>query len=70
MIVCVGGLGMLVASDELTDKDWPALNRAKGDIFMIVGATLYGFSMSPQLLSLFITESTDDFFTVTFSKRN
>lgn len=35
---------MLVASDELTDKDWPALNRAKGDVFMIVGATLYGFS--------------------------
>lgn len=35
---------MLVASDELTDKDWPALSRAKGDIFMLVGATLYGFS--------------------------
>lgn len=44
VLVCVGGLGMLVASDELTDKDWPALSRAKGDVFMIVGATLYGFS--------------------------
>ena len=47
IVVCVGGLGMLVASDELTDKDWPALNRAKGDIFMLVGASLYGFSTYP-----------------------
>ena len=37
---------MLVASDEITDKDWKALSRAKGDAFMIVGATLYGFSAS------------------------
>ena len=44
ILICVGGLGLLVASDEITDKDWPALNRAKGDIFMIIGATLYGFS--------------------------
>ena len=44
IVICVGGLGMLVASDELTDKDWPALSRAKGDVFMLVGATLYGFS--------------------------
>lgn len=42
--ICIGGLGMLVASDEITDKDWPALSRAKGDVFMLVGATLYGFS--------------------------
>lgn len=43
--VCIGGLGMLVGSDKITEKDYPALDRAKGDIFMIVGATLYGFSM-------------------------
>ena len=35
---------MLVASDMLTDKDFPALSKGKGDAFMIVGATLYGFS--------------------------
>ena len=35
---------MLVASDEITDKDWPAMSRAKGDVFMLVGASLYGFS--------------------------
>ena len=35
---------MLVSSDFLTDKNYPALNKGKGDAFMIVGATLYGFS--------------------------
>ena len=44
IFICVGGLGMLVASDEITDKDWPALSRAKGDVLMLVGASLYGFS--------------------------
>lgn len=44
VLVCVGGLGMLVASDELTDKDYPAANRGLGDAFMVIGATLYGFS--------------------------
>ena len=44
VLVCVGGLGMLVASDMLTDKNYPALSRGKGDAFMIIGATLYGFS--------------------------
>jgi hypothetical protein len=28
----------------LTDKNYPALSRGKGDAFMILGATLYGFS--------------------------
>ncbi|THH02680.1 hypothetical protein EW026_g201 [Hermanssonia centrifuga] len=48
IVVCVGGLGMLVASDEMTDKDWPALSRAKGDVFMLVGATLYGFTNATE----------------------
>ncbi|KAI0664203.1 DUF914-domain-containing protein [Cubamyces menziesii] len=48
IIICVGGLGMLVASDEITDKDWPASSRAKGDIFMLVGATLYGFTNATE----------------------
>lgn len=43
VLICVGGLGMLVASDELTDKDYPAVSKVKGDIFMIIGASLYGF---------------------------
>ncbi|KAI0313092.1 DUF914-domain-containing protein, partial [Amylostereum chailletii] len=48
VLVCVGGLGMLVASDEITDKDYPALSRAKGDVFMIVGASLYGFTNATE----------------------
>lgn len=47
---------MLVASDELTDKDWTALSRAKGDGFMIAGATLYGFSMFLILFFLLKTQ--------------
>lgn len=42
--MCIGGLGLLVVSDTLTDRNYPALNKGKGDAFMIVGATLYGFS--------------------------
>ena len=47
IIVCIGGLGMLLASDKLTEKDFPAVSLVKGDIFMIVGASLYGFSECP-----------------------
>jgi len=48
VLVCIGGLGMLVASDELTDKDYPAVSKVKGDIFMIIGASLYGFSNATE----------------------
>ncbi|KAG6909034.1 hypothetical protein DXG01_002308 [Tephrocybe rancida] len=51
VLICVAGLGLLVVSDQITDKDWTALNRAKGDGFMIAGATLYG-----------ITNATEEFF--------
>lgn len=42
--IALAGMGLQVVSDHHTDKDWPAVNMVKGDIFMIVGATLYGFS--------------------------
>ncbi|KIM83020.1 hypothetical protein PILCRDRAFT_819814 [Piloderma croceum F 1598] len=48
VFVCVGGLGMLVGSDMLTDKNFPATSRGKGDAFMIVGATLYGFTNATE----------------------
>ena len=35
---------MLVGSDHLTDKDWHAVDKVKGDLFMLAGATLFGFS--------------------------
>ncbi|KAF9642691.1 DUF914-domain-containing protein [Thelephora ganbajun] len=48
VLICVGGLGMLVASDQLTDKDWRASNKVKGDLFMLAGATLYGFTNAAE----------------------
>ncbi|KIY43763.1 DUF914-domain-containing protein [Fistulina hepatica ATCC 64428] len=48
VLVCVGGLGMLVTSDVITDKNWTATDRGKGDAFMIAGATLYGFTNSTE----------------------
>jgi solute carrier family 35, member F1/2 len=48
VLICVGGLGMLVASDYITDKDSPANKKVKGDIFMIIGATLYGISNATE----------------------
>jgi solute carrier family 35 protein F1/2 len=32
----------------LTDKNYPALSKGKGDAFMIVGATLYGFTNATE----------------------
>jgi solute carrier family 35 protein F1/2 len=49
-MICVAGLGLLVASDQLTNKDWAAPNKGKGDAFMILGATLYGFSASCTMM--------------------
>lgn len=40
VIICVGGLGMLVASDHITSKDYPAANMVKGDLF--VSMLMYG----------------------------
>ncbi|KAH8983157.1 DUF914-domain-containing protein, partial [Lactarius hatsudake] len=48
VMICVAGLGLLVGADQLTDKDWPALSKGKGDAFMIVGATLYGFTNATE----------------------
>lgn len=48
VLICVGGLGMLVTSDMITDKNWTAIARGKGDAFMIAGATLYGFTNATE----------------------
>jgi len=48
VFVCVVGLGLLVSSDELTKKDWVPISRAKGDCFMLAGATLYGFTNATE----------------------
>lgn len=44
VFIALCGLGMLVASDVITDKNYGATDAVKGDLFCILGATLYGFS--------------------------
>jgi solute carrier family 35 protein F1/2 len=48
VLICIGGLGMLVGSDALTQKSWEAVSKGKGDAFMIAGATLYGFTNATE----------------------
>lgn len=43
IVVCCGGMGMLIGSDHLTGGNGgPALDLVKGDLFALLGATLYG----------------------------
>ncbi|KAG2175706.1 hypothetical protein INT43_001353 [Umbelopsis isabellina] len=44
VFVALCGLGMLVASDVITGKNYAAADALKGDLFCILGATLYGLS--------------------------
>ncbi|KAI8334058.1 solute carrier family 35 member SLC35F1/F2/F6 [Blakeslea trispora] len=44
VFICLCGLGMLVGSDVMTDKNYGAVDAVKGDLFCLLGATLYGFS--------------------------
>ncbi|KPM36330.1 hypothetical protein AK830_g10234 [Neonectria ditissima] len=45
ILVCCGGMGILLASDHITgSNDYPALDLLKGDLFAVLGATLYGTS--------------------------
>ena len=43
---------MLVASDQLTDRDHEAAGKVTGDLFMLAGATLYGFGWCDPLVHL------------------
>lgn len=44
IVVCIGGMALLVVSDYLTDKDYPAVDMVKGDLFVLLGAACYGIS--------------------------
>ncbi|CAE6532432.1 unnamed protein product [Rhizoctonia solani] len=49
ILICVGGMGMLIASDHLTGTgQYPASSMVKGDLFMLAGATLYGFTNATE----------------------
>ena len=60
-----------MGADQLTGKDYAAVDKGKGDAFMILGATLYGFSASfkPGALSdradagvRLVANATEEFF--------
>jgi solute carrier family 35 protein F1/2 len=45
IVICCGGLGLLVASDHISGSNGgQALNAVKGDLFALLGASLYGFT--------------------------
>ena len=45
ILICVGGMGLLLASDHITGSNGgPAVNALKGDLFALAGATFYGLS--------------------------
>ncbi|KAF7729715.1 hypothetical protein EC973_003793 [Apophysomyces ossiformis] len=44
VFIALCGLGMLVGSDVMTGKNYAATDPVKGDLFCILGATLYGLS--------------------------
>ncbi|KAK9370683.1 hypothetical protein V1509DRAFT_616519 [Lipomyces kononenkoae] len=44
IVVCIAGMVLVVIGDLLTDKNYPAVDMVKGDLFVILGATCYGVS--------------------------
>ena len=47
IVVCLGGMGILLASDHITGSNGGSVSRGdqlKGDLFALVGATFYGLS--------------------------
>lgn len=44
IVVCIGGMVLLVVSDLLTDKNYAAKDMVKGDLFVLLGAACYGVS--------------------------
>jgi solute carrier family 35 protein F1/2 len=45
ILLCIGGMGILFGSDHLTGYNaFPAADAVKGDLFALLGATLYGIS--------------------------
>jgi solute carrier family 35 protein F1/2 len=44
ILICCGGMGLLIGSDAMNGSAGPADNMLKGDLFGLLGATLYGVS--------------------------
>lgn len=48
ILVCIGGLGICLASDHITGGSTDAPDQLKGDLFCLLGATFYGLSNTFQ----------------------
>ncbi|KAK3214312.1 hypothetical protein GRF29_28g2730865 [Pseudopithomyces chartarum] len=49
IFLCIGGVGVLFGSDRLTGyNQFPASNAVKGDLFALLGASLYGLSNTAE----------------------
>ncbi|KAJ2156295.1 hypothetical protein GGF46_005281 [Coemansia sp. RSA 552] len=44
VLICLGGMGLLIKGDMDAGKNYEARDAVKGDIFMLVGATCYAVS--------------------------
>lgn len=44
VVICLIGMGLLIWSDMLAGKNFPGSDYVKGDLFCILGATLYALS--------------------------
>ncbi|KAJ2590631.1 hypothetical protein IWW49_001927 [Coemansia sp. RSA 1797] len=44
VLVCLGGMGLLIKGDMDAGKNYKAVDVVKGDIFMLIGATCYALS--------------------------
>ncbi|KAJ2001762.1 hypothetical protein H4R26_003955 [Coemansia thaxteri] len=44
VLICLGGMGLLIKGDMDAGKNFSATDAAKGDVFMLVGATCYALS--------------------------
>ncbi|KAJ1932672.1 hypothetical protein GGF37_006979 [Kickxella alabastrina] len=48
VLLCLGGMGLLVKGDMDAGKNYKALNALKGDLFMLLGATCYALSNTTE----------------------
>ncbi|KAJ2031084.1 hypothetical protein H4S04_006271 [Coemansia sp. S16] len=48
VLICLGGMGLLIKGDMDAGKNYLATDAARGDIFMLIGATCYALSNTTE----------------------
>ncbi|KAJ2886202.1 hypothetical protein IWW38_005251 [Coemansia aciculifera] len=48
VLICLGGMGLLIKGDMDAGKNYPARDAVRGDIFMLIGATCYALSNTTE----------------------